>query len=188
MKIVAIDFETANRYPASICAIGIATMEDGAVEETFYSLVKPNQEVSFFSRGNIMVHGIRPEDVEDAPTFKEIFLRIEPLFKDAIIVAHNANFDITCLKEACALADLTCPSFSYVDTVRLSRKAFPSLEHHRLNDVCQYCGIELNHHNALSDAYGCLLVVAQIMNLANVFDLKECCAILGVNAQSTAKM
>ncbi len=180
MKIVGLDFETANANPASICAIGIATIEDGAIEETLYSLIKPEEEVSYFARGNQMVHGISKKDVEDAPRWKEIYPDVIQAFEGAIVVAHNARFDIACLREVCKLNHLPIPKIQYVDTVTLSRKAFPSLAHHRLNDVCEHLDIALDHHNALSDAYGCLMIVGQVMNLANIFTMEELCGVFGI--------
>ena len=59
MKITAIDFETANGKPASVCAVGISVMEDGCVEEAYYSLIRPEDNVSQFSYFNIQVHGNR---------------------------------------------------------------------------------------------------------------------------------
>lgn len=181
MKIVGLDFETANGNSASICAIGMATMEDGAIEETFYSLVKPHKEVSYFAHSNQMIHGISKKDVEDAPSWKDIYPEVLKDLDDAVVVAHNARFDMACLRECCKLYHLEIPDITYVDSVAMSRKAFPNLEHHRLNDVCEYLNIDLEHHNALSDAYGCLMIVGQIMNLANVYDIEDLCGVLGVN-------
>ena len=64
-KIVAIDFETANNQMSSVCSVGIAVMEDGVVIDHYYSLIKPEENVSYFSPYNIRVHGITAKDVED---------------------------------------------------------------------------------------------------------------------------
>ncbi len=91
-KIVAIDFETANNQMSSVCSVGIAVMEDGVVIDHYYSLIKPEENVSYFSPYNIRVHGITAKDVEDAPTFSEIYRELTGYFEDAVIVAHNARF------------------------------------------------------------------------------------------------
>ena len=173
MKITAIDFETANRNPASVCAVGISTLEDGAIEEGLETLILPEKNVGYFEPMNIRVHGIKPKDVIKAPTFPQVFKEMEPYFEDAIVVAHNARFDMGCLKAACINTGISVPTLAYFDTVELSRNAFPNLERHRLNDICDYMGIDLEHHRAGSDAYGCLMIVANIMNLANIYDIKE---------------
>ncbi|MBP3891812.1 MAG: 3'-5' exonuclease [Solobacterium sp.] len=173
MKITAIDFETANEQPASVCAVGVSCLEDGAVEEKYYSLIQPEKEVGYFLSGNIMVHGIHPEDVKEAPHFKEVYLEMKPYLEDAIVVAHNARFDMGCLRAACLLNGIPLPHFDYFDTVELSKRVFPQLAHHRLNDMCSYMNIDLDHHHAGSDAYGCLMIVANIMNLAQIYDIDE---------------
>ena len=154
MKVTAIDFETANGNPASVCAVGISVMEDGCAGEAYYSL-------------------IRPEDVEDAPDFRTVLKEIRPFFDDAIVCAHNARFDMGCLKAACLNCGLPVPYLNYFDTVALSRTLFPQLPHHRLNDMCSYLDIELEHHLASSDAFGCLMIVAHAMNLTGRYEIGE---------------
>lgn len=173
MRICAIDFETANRSPASVCAVGISMMEDGAVEESYYSLIRPEREVGWFAPQNIAIHGITPDDVRDAPDFRTVFREMSPYFADAVIAAHNARFDMTCLKAACQQNGISVPQLTYFDTVELSRRVFPNLPHHRLNDMCDYLHVDLDHHNAASDSYGCLMIVAHVMNLTGIYDIEE---------------
>ena len=59
MRFVAIDVETANADMASICSIGVAAFEDGAVASEWYSLIDPDD---FFDSINISVHGISVVD------------------------------------------------------------------------------------------------------------------------------
>ena len=173
MNITAIDFETANNHPASICSVGTAVMEDGVIEEKYYSLIRPEANVSRFLPWNIQIHGIRPADVADAPDFRQVYKELLPLFDNALIAAHNARFDMGCLRAACLNCGLPVPVIRYFDTVELSRKVFPQLPHHRLNDMCGHLHIELDHHNALSDAYGCLMIAVQVMNLTGIYDPEE---------------
>ena len=180
MKLTAIDFETANGNAASVCAVGISVMEDGAVEEKYYSLIRPEKNVSWFAPGNISIHGIHPDDVKDAPDFREVYDQMKIYFDDAVVIAHNAGFDMKCLKAACLNTGIPVPAITYFDTVELSRKVFRNLEHHRLNNMCDYLGIELNHHNALSDSYGCLMIAASVMNLSGIYDPMELCAACNV--------
>jgi DNA polymerase-3 subunit epsilon len=180
VKLTAIDFETANSNPASVCAVGISVMEDGAVEEKYYSLIRPEENVSWFSRMNISVHGIHPEEVTDAPDFRAVYHEMAPYFEDAVVIAHNARFDMGCLKAACLNTGIAVPHLHYFDTVELSRKVFRSLPRHRLNDLCDYLGVELNHHNALSDSYGCLMIAVSAMNLTGVYDPEELCSVCNI--------
>ena len=68
---------------------------------------------------------------------------------------------------------LELPDAPYFCTVKLSRKVYPYLKHHRLNDVCDYMGIQLDHHDAGSDARGCALIVANTMNLMQIYEPLE---------------
>ncbi|MBO7703860.1 MAG: 3'-5' exonuclease [Solobacterium sp.] len=173
MRITSIDFETANWSPASVCAVGLSCMEDGCIEEVYESLIRPEPEVSKFDPRNIMIHGIHPEDVADAPDFRAVLKEMNPFFEDAIICAHNASFDMGCLKAACRLSGQKIPSFRYFDTLALSRMMYPQLSHHRLNDMCSYLDIELDHHRASSDAYGCLMIVLMTMNLTGIYEIED---------------
>ena len=180
MKITAIDFETANNSPASVCSVGISVLEDGCAEPVFYSLIKPEYNVRKFNYWNIKVHGIRPSDVADAPDFREVYRQILPYFEDAVVCAHNAPFDMGCLKAACHNCSLPVPKIRWFDTLAVSRIMFPDMEHHRLNDMCNCLNVELDHHNAASDAYGCLMIVLQTMNLTGIFDIEELLCEMGV--------
>lgn len=184
MKIAAIDFETANAKPASVCAVGISTLEDGAVEDAYYSLIRPEKNVSWFSPMNISVHGILPQDVQDAPPFEEVYKKMMHIFDDAVVTAYNAAFDMGCLKAACLNTGRKVPVIEYFDTLELARRLFPGLSHHRLNDVCRHLHIELDHHQAMSDANGCMMIVVQAMNLTGIYDIYELLRVCNVKLHS----
>ena len=87
-RLVAIDFETANEQRASPCAIGLSYIEDGRVSETEAFLIRPPE--MRFSRFNIAVHGITPEDVRDAPEWPELLEGLAPKLEGATLIAHNS--------------------------------------------------------------------------------------------------
>ena len=68
MQFLALDFETATPAMDSPCELGIAVVRDGVVSEVRNWLIKPPQW-PHFSPFNMAVHGIRPEEVADAPTW-----------------------------------------------------------------------------------------------------------------------
>lgn len=173
MKLVAIDFETANYSPLSACAIGVTVFEEGELILTYSTLIQPVTEVNYFARKNIEIHGITPEDVKDAPTWKEVFPEIQSYLEDSIIVAHNVQFDLGILKQLCYYYQLKIPYFRYFDTIQLARKLFRGLVNYRLNTVSEHLGIQLQHHDANSDARACALIVINSMNLLELFDLEE---------------
>lgn len=173
-RIVAIDFETANEFMASACSIGVTVFEDGIMIDCFGQLLKPHKDYREFNYFNMQIHHITSEMVQDEMEFDEFYPRLEKYLDDStIICAHNARFDIQVLKSLCILYGLKYPKCCYFDTVELSRNVFSELKHHRLNDVCDYMGIVLDHHDATSDARGCALIVVNIMNLINEFDIEN---------------
>lgn len=174
MKVAAIDFETANRSLASVCSVGVSTLDDGVIEENaFYSLITPSENVSYFEPFNIRIHHITPEIAATESSWTQLYPDLMEVLSDGIVCAHNAKFDMTCMKETCINTGRPIPKLTYFDTVEMSRHVFPNLEHHRLNDMCDYLHIELNHHNAASDALGCLMIVERVMEMYGIYDIDE---------------
>lgn len=171
MKIVALDFETANASSASACSLGMAVYEDGEILDSFEWYFKPHHRYNYFT--NTHIHGIRKEDVQDENEFVFYYEELCALLKGAMIVAHNAAFDIGVLNAMCdvyGLDHIKCP---YIDTVVISRKVYPELYNHRLNTVAEYLHIDLKHHNGKSDAYACLMVLLKAMQAYGCFDVEE---------------
>ena len=171
MKIVAIDFETANASLASACSLGLAIYNDGELLDNFEWYFKPHHRYNFFT--NTHIHGISKQDVEDENEFVFYYEELAEILKDSIIVAHNALFDIGVLNAMCDIYGLDHLNNEYIDTVTVSRKVYPELINHKLNTVCEYLDIDLSHHNAKSDSFGCLMILLKAMELYNCFDVKE---------------
>ena len=95
-RYIAFDVETPNRYNNRMSAIGISVIENGAITEEFFSYVNPETYFDFF---NIQLTGIDKYTVADAPSFPELWPKIEPVMSSGIIVAHNAVFDMGVLKK-----------------------------------------------------------------------------------------
>lgn len=171
MNYVAIDFETANRYPNSACSIGMVKVKNGQVVEEYYRLIKPPKMV--FDAMNIQIHGIRPKDVANEPTFDDLWAsEIRPFMEDLPLVAHNASFDMNVLRALFTTYDLEAGSIRYICTVTGSRKTYPELSNHKLSTVSEHLGIALRHHQALDDARACALILADIfrVNACDHFD------------------
>ncbi len=173
MKLVAIDFETANSYPQSACSIGISVFEDGIEVESITTLIKPLAPYSKFEPFNISIHHITYEDVENAPGFLHVYRILSKYFFDSYFVAHNAQFDMNVFRSCCIANDLPVPNLKYFCSVHLARKFFPYLDNHKLNTCSDYLNIELDHHNAMSDAQACAMIVVNCMILINEFDLEQ---------------
>lgn len=152
-RYTAFDVETPNARNDRMSAIGITVIEDGEITEEFYSLVNPETRFDPF---NVQLTGISPSDVENEPTFPELWGRIEPLFANTILIAHNATFDLGVLSKCLRAYDISWQNrVKYACTVRMSRQMHPETENHRLNTMCQCLGIELEHHHAGSDSHAC---------------------------------
>ena len=161
MRYIAFDVETPNRYNSRMSAIGISVVEDGRIVDSFYSLVDPEQPFDWF---NTQLTGIDSEAVQGAPTFPELWGRIEPILASGLLVAHNASFDMGVLKKC--LRDYGIPWRSRVPglcTVLMGRRLLPGISH-RLNDLCAYYGIQLDHHRADSDSRACALILLRYLN------------------------
>ena len=75
----AIDLETANYNPTSVCSVGIVVVCDGEITDKFYALILP--EPNFYCRWNTQVHGLTQEDTEDTPVFPKVWRQVEPLIE-----------------------------------------------------------------------------------------------------------
>lgn len=158
----AIDFETANRYPSSVCSVGVVVVRSGVVVERFYSLIYPQPD--YFQYWNTRVHGLRMRDVEDAPDFPQVWEQIAPLIEGLPLVAHNAPFDSGCLRAAFAEHRMDYPGYTFLCTCRAARRAHLPLPNAQLDTVAAYCGYDLkHHHHALADAEACAAIALKLL-------------------------
>lgn len=159
----AIDFETANEQPSSVCSVGVVIVRGGEVTESFYSLIRPEPE--YYRWFCSQVHGLGPEDTENAPVFPQVWERVVPLVEGLLLVAHNSRFDEGCLKAAFRLYGMDYPDYEFRDTLAASRRHFGrTLPNHQLQTVAAACGFDLrNHHHALADAEACARIALKIL-------------------------
>lgn len=141
----AIDFETAQGYRWSICQIGLVRVVKGVLTDSVSLLIRPPGNIYWKSFTGI--HGLSPSDTESAPTFDQVWPKLQPLIDGTTLVAHNAAFDIHCLRQALDYYSLSCPHFIPACTYRIYGKGLATL--------CAEQQIALNHHDALSDAHAC---------------------------------
>ncbi len=152
---IAIDFETATSSRDSICEVGICVVRDGEVAETRSWLVRP--EHNRYHYWNVKVHGIRPEDTEDAPEFPEVWEEIERTYLDEYdtFVAHNVPFDRSCLMSAARLYNLHMPRIDWHCSLATAKRVY-RIECNKLGHLCSALGIpEGKHHRAGDDAEMC---------------------------------
>ncbi len=155
VNFIAIDFETATAARDSICEVGICVVRDGEVVETRSWLVRPPHNRYHF--WNIKIHGIRPEDTEDAPDFAEVWDEIERTYLDDYdtFVAHNYTFDRSCLHAAADLYRIHLPRLRWHCTLATARRIY-GMRCNKLGYLCSALGIpEGTHHRAGDDAEMC---------------------------------
>lgn len=154
LDFTAIDFETANQNAASVCAVGLIKVRDGVVVEQGSSLVK-NPDGGSFNPFNIRIHGIRPADVVDAPTWTELWPDLRSFVDGDVLLAHNAAFDRGVWAAACRVTGIVEAVPPFYCTLRLARRVL-CLPSNRLPLVAQALDVPaFKHHDATADALAC---------------------------------
>jgi len=150
----AIDFETASYPRWSICQTGIVRVVDGVITERRSWFNKPPK--NYYWKQFSDIHGMTAATTAVSPTFNLIWPEIEPYVTGQQVVAHNGHgFDFHCIRAVLEYYALPPVQFSGHCTYRLLRNNLAAL--------CREHDIELNHHDALSDALACaqLFMIAQ---------------------------
>jgi len=164
MNYTAIDFETAQGYRWSICQVGLVRVENGAITKKLDILVQPPDNFYWYQFEEI--HGISREMTKSSPTFDLIWPLIEPYITGQNVVAHNGSFDFTCLTRTLNWYGIETPKYSSHCTYRIYGKS--------LRELCSRYSIELDHHNAISDALACAkLFERHLENTENKIDIKS---------------
>lgn len=162
---VAIDVETANNHPTSICAIGAVRVVDGMITDRFYELVKPEPEY-YFRYFTEEIHGISRSDTENARVFSEVWRDVDRLIGELPLVAHNKRFDENCIRQAHRCYSMDYPDYPFYCTLETARKKIPRklISSYSLPYVCDFLAIPFNnHHNALADAEACAKIAMSLI-------------------------
>lgn len=159
MDFTAIDFETANSSTASACAVGLARVRDGVVVATDGWLMRPPPGHDEFHPRNVEIHGITPKDVVSAPGWSDQLDRLRDFLGNDVLVAHNAGFDMSVMRRACAATGDELAPYRYMCSVQLSRSVYV-LPSHSLPYAAAAAGfLEFQHHDASADALACAHIV-----------------------------
>ena len=173
----AIDFETARKDRNSACAVGLSIVDDNehALQRSWLIRPPDNRYDDF----NIEIHGIRPADTAGAPNFDQVWPEVADLIGDRLVVAHNTSFDMYVLQHASAHWDYTPPDLKFACTYRLAKDTWPQRWSHRLDHLAEDFDIDLDHHNALSDASAAAQVALHICHHHNTETVEDVGAALG---------
>ncbi len=148
---VVFDIETTGFSPVHdrIIEIGAVKVEKGEIKERFSSFVNPDVPIPLEIE---KLTGIHDGMVVDAPMIEEALPHFLEFCQDAVLVAHNASFDMSFIIENTHRLGLK-KEFTYVDTVGIARLLLPHQAKHKLDAVAKTLGISLeNHHRAVDDA------------------------------------
>lgn len=154
MNFIAMDFETANRFPESACSLALVMIRNNRIVDRFYTVINPQMP---FDSQNIKIHQITATDVQNAPTMAEVWPQIKKLYQPGMLVAaHNARFDTRVMKMSLARYNIEAPHYLVIDTLATSKIFEPELPNHKLDTMSEALNINLwHHHNALSDSEAC---------------------------------
>ncbi len=148
---VAIDIETTgfdSRFN-DIIELAAICVSNGQITGKFQSLVKLDYEIPPYIAD---LTGISDLMISTAPKLCDALPKFLDFVGDSVVVAHNANFDINFIYDYTRLFDLPPFSNDFVDTCRLSKRAFPEWENHKLETLIRNLGIaETVEHRSLSD-------------------------------------
>jgi DNA polymerase-3 subunit epsilon len=150
---VAIDFEYAVGQDTA-CAVGIVTVENGEVVEEYQQLIQPPE--NRYTHWTTNVHGLTSRDTAKSPKFPVVYPEIKKRLAGKIVVAHNIGTDRSVLHKNMTrygidLNDLDLERWEC--TLKLYRnKGFKPCG---LDVLCDHFDIDLDHHEALSDARAC---------------------------------
>jgi len=157
---VVVDVETACSRVSSICQIGIVGFRNGSEVFAYETLVDPCDEFSPF---NIRIHGISGDYVMGQPTFADIHGTVDGHLSGRTTVAHS-SFDKGALAAACQVHRRAPIETTWLDSVRVAKRAWPDLPSHRLNVLSRFLGIRHKHHDALSDARAAGMVIVKAID------------------------
>lgn len=163
---VVFDFETTGLDTSNdeIVSIGAVRVLGARVleSETYATLVDPGRPIPAASTA---IHGIDDTAVAGAPTVEDAVRGFARFAKDAVLVAHNAAFDLSFLRRAARRAGISVENPPF-DTLMLARWLFPDLADHSLGGLAARLGVGIDRrHSALDDALATAAIFACLVDI-----------------------
>ncbi len=187
---VVFDLETTGFSPIKdkIIEIGAVKVEHGKITERFSTFVNPKVPIPFEIT---KLTSITDQMVLDAPAIETVLPEFLEFVGDAVLVAHNAGFDVGFIEQNCRYQEIT-PDFTYVDTVAMARILLPTLSKYKLNVVANALHISLeNHHRAVDDAGATAEIFVKFIEMLhnrNIHDLTKLNQFGANNADAIRKL
>jgi DNA polymerase III epsilon subunit family exonuclease len=151
-EFVAFDTETTGLMPARERVVEVSGVRFNLEGElaTFESLVDPGMPIP---PGSSRVHGIKDEDVAGQPVVGDVLPKFMELCEGAIVVAHNAEFDVNFLAHEAVRSGVKLNAVPVLDTVEIARALRPDLPNHKLETISNALGCAApTYHRALADS------------------------------------
>lgn len=168
---VAVDVDTANDWPGSICAVGLTSVERGRITGRFSTLVRP-PGTGAFTRGPVRSHDVTHRTVQGAPPWPAALEEILAFVDGRPLVAHHAAFVFGALRAACAGAGTPWPALRYGCSELVARPTWRLLSY-GLPFVARAAGVVMPvaHRDAETEATATARIVVAAMDLHDVDNL-----------------
>ena len=171
-EFVVFDIETTGLsvITSQIIEIGAVKIRGGEVIDRFNEFVNPGVHIP-----DVIVEltGIDDSMVADAEKIDVVLHKFLDFIGDRLLIAHNANFDISFIRKASRDLDYKFAN-PYLDTVTLSRFLNSDLKSHKLDVVAKYYNLgEFNHHRACDDAEILANIFFAMVEKMDRFDIKN---------------
>ncbi|MCG8346286.1 MAG: WYL domain-containing protein [Chloroflexales bacterium] len=152
LPLVFFDVETTGLFPSQghrICELALLRVCNGEIQAQFSTLVDPQRPLEARA---FAINGISEELLRDAPPFRQIAAIVQELLDDAVVIAHNAPFDMAFLGRELMLLGRPLPANPVFDTLVLARRL---LRRHSYSLKALSCDLGLSRpeHRAMSDVW-----------------------------------
>ena len=151
-EFVVFDIETTglNSHTNEIIEIGAVKIKAGRIVDRYSQLINPERPIPYHITE---ITSITDEQVANEPKIDEVIGKFVDFVGDAVLVAHNAPFDMGFIKRDIKKYLNIDLQSSVIDTLQMARDLFPDLKKYGLGDLNKTLGLALEkHHRAVDDS------------------------------------
>lgn len=187
VELVVVDLEMTGLNPRKdqICEVAIVRVRGDEVLSTWSTLVRPTVRMS---PGAVKVCGITDGMLTDAPRLEDVAEEIVERLEGAVLVAHNAPFDIGYLHRDLDRVGIALSPPTSIDTLAMARRLF-AFRRNNLAALAEAFHVELvGHHRAMADAtatHGVLLGMLSVLDPTGGVTVGELNGLIGALAPNS---